>query len=295
MTLAFVTMVWRDHWLLRKWIAHNEGIVARSNLYVLNHGGDPEVAAIAAGCNIINIPRQAPTMDLTRRRWDLLGHFASGLLAFHEQVIVSDVDELLLYCGPAPSLADHLAKKETDHTAVGAIGLNLLPHVQCSDTDTMLQQFPQALVSAKYSKPCIARRPLRYTLGGHGLVNGSFRVDPALLLCHLHFVTPDYDARVQARKAIVAQSRAQHEQDDGGSSRPAGFWSNWSSPERIHDQLLERAARAEEIALPDGLAGIADRLNRAYRQKARRVMIDPKLDDTRPMRVTLPASMRSAF
>ena len=63
MKLAFLTMVWRDYWLLSKWVDHNSQHVPKSQLYVINHGGDPKVAEIAAGCNVIDIPRDDVTIE----------------------------------------------------------------------------------------------------------------------------------------------------------------------------------------------------------------------------------------
>ncbi|MCV6585497.1 MAG: glycosyltransferase family 2 protein [Marinibacterium sp.] len=285
MKIAFLTMVWRDHWLLEKWVAHHGRFVPRSQLYVINHGGDPKIDAIACGCNVVHVPRDTLPADLTRRRWDLLGQMASGLLGFFDRVVVSDVDELLLYHGTAPTLADHLA--QAGPGTLAPIGLNLLPLADATGAKTVLGRYPHALVSAKYSKPCIAAEPLRYTLGGHGLVGGAFRVDPALFLCHLHFVTPDYTARMQTRRDIVAEAC-------GDGPRPGNFWANWSDPDRITRKLMARADRARTVPLPDGAAQIARTLNQAYRHKARRVMIDPAIDDATPLRVTLPEGMRGA-
>ena len=66
--LAFLTMVWRDYWLLEKWIAHNVRLVGKRDLFVINHGGDPRVDEIANGCNVIHVPRDGVSIDLTRQR-----------------------------------------------------------------------------------------------------------------------------------------------------------------------------------------------------------------------------------
>lgn len=74
MKIAFFTMVWRDHWLLARWIAHNARLVPLRHLYVINHGGDLAVDRIAAGCNVIHLPRDEVTIDFTERRGPFSAH-----------------------------------------------------------------------------------------------------------------------------------------------------------------------------------------------------------------------------
>ena len=111
MRIAFLSMVWRDYWLLEKWISHNEKVVARRDLFVLNHGGDPEIDRIAAGCNVIHVPRDEVSMDLTKRRWRLIAGVSSGLLAFYDRVICTDVDEIIEALEAAYSNRDDAQKR----------------------------------------------------------------------------------------------------------------------------------------------------------------------------------------
>ena len=128
MKLAFLTMVWRDYWLLEKWVAHNEKLVPRRQLYVINHGGDPEVDRIADGCNVIHVPRDELPPDLTRRRWGLKGGMTNGLLSFHDMVICTDVDEFIVYAGNKANLIEHLEAAPRDGNAIAPVGFNMVPH-----------------------------------------------------------------------------------------------------------------------------------------------------------------------
>jgi hypothetical protein len=290
-------MVWRDYWLLEKWVAHNEKVVPRRQLYVLNHGGDPEVDRIAEGCNVIHIPREEVTPDLTRRRWDLKGAVTNGLLAFHDAVITTDVDELLVYAGQGEGLLQHLAAAPAGEVAVAPVGLNLIPTPADAEDEALavLERHPNALVAGKYTKPCIAKARVVFTTGGHGLQRGSYRIDPELLLFHLHYVTPDYQERMAARQEIVAQSRDHAEATGEGGNLPKRYWINWDQPGRIRDKDFGNFDRAEEMDVTAGFEACAEVLRAAMRTTDRKTVVDPTVVNERPRRVVVPEGLRKAI
>ncbi|WP_319823422.1 hypothetical protein [Thalassovita sp.] len=293
MKLAFVTMVWRDYWLLEKWVSHNSQYVDKRSLYVLNHGGDPKIDAIATGCNVIHVPREELTIDLDRRRWDLLGGVTNGLLAFHDRVICTDVDELIVYTGKG-SLQDHLAASAVETVAVSPVGLNLIPSEGEADlTKGVLNAHPQAILSAKYTKPCIVKSRVVYTIGGHGLVRGRFTIDPELLLFHLHYVTPDYAQRMAERQDIVAQSVAHNEASGTPANVGKRFWINWSDPAMIREKEFAHFARAAEVAVEDGFEECARILNGAIKSEGKKVVVDHAIMAKAPRRVTIPPALRT--
>jgi hypothetical protein len=297
MKLAFLTMVWRDYWLLEKWVAHNAALVPRRQLYVVNHGDDPEVDRIASGCNVIHVPRDGVTLDLTRRRWDLLGGIANGLLAFFDRVVCTDVDELLVYAGPKPSLTRHLAEAEVDADALSPVGLNLIPTPEDPEGADLpvLARHPHALLSAKYTKPCIAARPVTYTVGGHGLVRGSFRIDPEIVLVHLHYVTPDYAERMSDRQRIVADSKAYNREAATPLEMPGRHWINWAKPEMIRDKEFGIFVRARALDVSAGFAEAATMLEAAVTRTGKKSVVDPSVLSRDPVRITLPEALRSAI
>ena len=298
MRVAFLTMVWRDYWLLQKWIDHNAAVVDKRHLFVLNHGGDPEIDRIAAGCNVMHIPRDEVTMDLTKRRWQLVAGVTSGLLAFYDRVICTDVDELVVYAGTRPGgLLAHLAAAPADCAALSPVGLNLIPTPRdgADPAAPVLTNHPNALLSARYTKPCIVSQPVEYTVGGHGLLNGSFRIDPELALFHLHYVTPDYAERMAARQEIVAQSRAHNEAQENALDMPGRFWINWAKPGKIRDKEFAIFDKARDLDLSGGLQGAADILNAAVIHRGRRSLIEPDRLNDDPVRVRVPEGLRSAL
>jgi len=293
MRIAFLTMVWRDYWLLQKWISHNEKVVSRRDLFVLNHGGDPEIDRIAAGCNVIHVPRDELTMDLTKRRWRLIAGVSAGLLAFYDRVICTDVDEIVVYVGDKGGLIAHLEASPNDCAALSPVGLNLIPTPAdgTAEGGTVLGNHPHGLLSARYTKPCIIAEPVEYTVGGHGLMNGRFRIDPDLLLFHLHYVTPDYAERMAARQDIVAQSRAHGD----AAGMPGRFWVNWAKPAKIRNKEFAIFEKARELDVSQGFAPAVALLDAAVIHRGQRSLIEPdKLNDD-PVRITVPEALRSAL
>ncbi|CUH62430.1 hypothetical protein TG4357_00100 [Thalassovita gelatinovora] len=292
MKLAFVTMVWRDYWLLEKWVNHNTQYVEKRNLYVINHGGDPKVHEIAAGCNVIDIPRDEVPMDLTRRRWDLLGGLTNGLLAFYDRVICTDVDELIVYVGQLESLQAHLETSTADTVALSPIGLNLIPREEGNIEDGVLRAYPYAMLSAKYTKPCIVRDRVFYTIGGHGLQRGQFTIDPDLLLFHLHYVTPDYVDRMEERRQIVLQSREHNQALEQPKELGKRYWINWAKPHTIRDKEFGIYERASDMPVDQGFELAAEALRAAVRTSGKKVVVDHASMLETPYRITIPEQMR---
>lgn len=297
MKLAFLTMVWRDYWLLEKWVTHNERYVPRRQLYVINHGGDAEVDRIAAGCNVIHVPRDELPPDLTRRRWDLKGGITNGLQAFYDMVICTDVDELLVYVGDKAGLVEHLAQAPREGQAIAPVGFNLLPQPGDGEDETLavLERHPNALLAGKYTKPCIAHARVVYTVGGHGLQRGSYVIDPDILLFHLHYVTPDYAERMAARQEIVAESREHNARQEKPEQMPGRHWINWAKPGVIRDKDFGNFERAEEMDVSGGFGACAEVLRAAQQTNNRKTVVDPSIVNQRPRRIVVPQGLRKAI
>ncbi|MEM6760188.1 MAG: hypothetical protein AAF601_11995 [Pseudomonadota bacterium] len=264
MSIAFVTMVWRDYWLLERWIENAERHVPRDNIYVINHGQDPRVTEIAAGCCVMPLPRDKIDETLTQRRWELISGVASGLNGFFDYVVATDVDELLVLNQPGLTLEQYLAGQETSDGVYGAVGLNVMP-VEDADTGTdlpVLTRYPFARLSPQYSKPIVTAGPVRYTRGGHGVWGQEFAVHAALSLVHLHYVTPDYRTRMDDRAALVKSVRDADASDaDKTRIKDKRFWINWAKADAILSRQLRLYNEAEEVPVDDDFARVAALLN----------------------------------
>lgn len=295
--LAFVTMVWRDYWLLERWIAHNALLVPLRQLYVINHGGDPEVDRIASGCNVIHLPRDEVTIDLTERRWALLSAQTNGLLAFYDRVICTDVDEFLVYLGDKPDLLTHLSSRPMKGDALAPMGLNLMPVAaeDASEADPLLRRWPHALLSAKYTKPCIVSQRVQYTTGGHGLKRGTFEIDPEVALLHLHYITPDYAERMAARAQIVEDSRAANAASAAPKDMPPRYWINWARSDMIREKELAMFQDARPVDVTQNFKACAAALTAAMRTKDRKTVVDPADMPKPSLRVEWPAARHDAI
>ena len=298
MKLAFITMVWRDYWLLEKWVAYNASHVPKSQLYVINHGGDPEISKIAEGCNVINIPRDGIPMNFDRIRWDLIGSLATGLLGFYDRVVCTDVDELLIFTGSG-SMVEHLTQRSVsdDNTAIGAIGLNLLP-VPGGDekSENLMEKFPHALVSGKYSKPCVVDKPSKFSNGAHGLLGSNYFIDSQLLLVHLHYITPDYTSRMQDRQEIAETTTndflANPEND---LEIRSGYWRNWAKSDKIMEKHMNSYAKAAEIDVSAGFDDVGALLSGLLLQEGRKRHVVQAEINKAPVRLTIPTNFRHLF
>ncbi|MDG1738932.1 MAG: hypothetical protein P8L68_12320 [Paracoccaceae bacterium] len=298
MKLAFITMVWRDYWLLEKWIAYNSTHVPKSQLYVINHGGHPKIDEIGHGCNVIAIPRDGIPMNFDRLRWDLIGSLATGLLGFYDRIVCTDVDELLVFTGEG-TLVEHLTQRPVaeNMTAIGALGLNLMPASGGdSKAEPLMAQFPNALVSGKYSKPCVVDKPSKFSNGAHGLLGTDYFLDSELLLVHMHYVTPDYAARMADRREIAeTTTEAFVANPDAGLEIRKGYWRNWAKSDKIMDNHMNAYDNANEIDVTGGFDEIQQILTKHLLQEGRKRHVLQSEINKIPMRVRIPNDLRHLF
>lgn len=242
MRTACVTMVWRDAAFLRLWIDYYAPMVGHESLYVISHGGEPEVAEIARGCNVIAIPRDPPDAYFDETRWQLLSDVGSGLTRFYDRVIVGDVDELIISLSPGQSLVDHLNGVELGPVTAPA-GYELMSEEETplDPSRPILRQCCQGLLSASHSKPSILTAPARLTAGGHG-AEQRFDLRPELALLHLRFLnTPDLLERRRQRAEIARIA------SEGSDRSQAAFLRGWRKAEEIRTKIAARFAAADVV------------------------------------------------
>lgn len=296
MKIAYITMVWQDYWFLERWVAHVERAVPRRQIYIINHGGDPRVDALAEGCNILQVPREELTVDLTERRWTLIGNLARGLLGFYDRVISLDVDEFLVSTDPARSVTEQITAAGTDTVALAPIGLNCIP-VPLEGAEAgpaVLDRYPQALISTNYTKPCIINAPVDYTPGGHGIYDHSFDVTSRIALLHLHFVAPDYLERMAARRDIVLQAKRENAESDDPIEIGQRHWINWEKPERNLQKTIRNFEAAQLMDLMSELDGIAGMLRAHVTRRGRKYVLPSGAFGDAQRRVVIPEALRVA-
>ena len=208
---AAITMAYQDHFFLDRWVRHYGAQFGRQHLYILSHGGDPEHARIAEGCNIITLPRDPTMFRLDRRRWSFLSQFSNGMLRYYNWLFVGDVDEIVIVDPDiAPDLTSYMQAKVGKDTprSLCPLGIELIhnpalePEPIAPDA-TILSRRRNFRVNANYSKPGVIRREVAFTIGGHANNHLPRALDPHLYLIHLRFF--DYDitcARLGQRREM---------------------------------------------------------------------------------------------
>lgn len=227
-----LTMVYRDHAFLRRWVDYYGAQFGRQHLYILSHGGDAEHRRIAEGCNVITVPRDPTLTRLERRRWHIQSHMASGLLRYYNWMFVGDVDEVVVL-DPAVGtrLIDYLARYERPDDparqpvlpkSICPFGVELIhnPEVEpdpIAEDAPILSRRRVFRANANYAKPCIIRAETTFTIGGHANTHQPRYLDPHLYLLHLRFFDHDTAiARLTARRDLRATMDAGKDPKDTG-------------------------------------------------------------------------------
>ncbi|MCH8467520.1 MAG: glycosyltransferase family 2 protein [Roseinatronobacter sp.] len=206
--VAAITMVRGDPEFLKIWIRHYGRQFGEENLFVLQDGQDqprPESRA-----NIVALPHVAASRtrgDYARSR--AVSAFARGLFFHYQRVIACDVDELLcLDPAAGPSLAEYLLNnvRAPSVSAIGLdIGQNCNSETALDFERPILEQRQFARVSARYTKPVVATRPLTWGAGFHRVKGGALNIDSNLVLFHLGLL--DFArAAAKAERAELVES-----------------------------------------------------------------------------------------
>lgn len=205
--IAFVTMVRDDREMLEKWIAHHETLTGdRKSLYVIAHGGEAEILAVAAGCSVISIPFDTTGIDFESKRTELMRRLADGLMGYFDSVCILDCDEFILV-NPAcnRTLTEILSQDLADKKVISPLGFEIVHNIETEKDDfrfekPVFSQRRHGVFSSRYSKPCILRMAgLKGNV--HNVKRVPWFITHDLLLVHLKWV----DVKIVA---MTAQKRA---------------------------------------------------------------------------------------
>lgn len=231
--IAAITMAYKDYDLLENWVRYYEKQFGREHLYILSHGGDPEHKKITEGANLIYLPRDETMQKWDRKRWFFLTNFTNGLLRYYNWVICGDVDEIVIVDPEqAESLTDYINRYSALNSplSLSPLGLETVhnPDLEKEALDgpgTILEKRRLFRLNANYSKPCVIRKDVGFTIGGHANNHQPRYLDPHLYLIHLRYY--DFDltcerlkGRSEMRKTIQGDPKVQSKQpwDNGIAS-----------------------------------------------------------------------------
>ena len=231
-----ITMVRDDYFFLERWVRYYGDLFGRDALYVFNHGGDPRIAEIAAGCNVMGLP-DVFTKSFDATRWRLLQNFGNGLRGYYDFVLICDVDEFVLVDPQSGhDLASFLARRRGPMTLT-AIGVEVVhkPELEAEGIEgAMLGARRYLRYTSAYSKPCLFNCPTDLSRGGHYARTSDLRLFRGLYLFHMRYVDEAlYRDTIARRSAQVAALG----EDSGMIS-----W-NWTPERMAADPFYEAAAQ----------------------------------------------------
>ncbi len=209
MKIAALTMVWNDAWFLKRWIGYYAPKIGLDNIYIVSHGPDPSLAEIAGAANIIDVPRDPTDINFDQRRWAFLSSYASALTHYHDAVICSDVDELLVPTKEGASLTDAIGAM-AEPSAHCVPGFELFPKDEAAgavdNAERVAPHIEGAQFSPFYSKAAVIFRPAEFSPGAHGMIGERPELSLDLALMHLRFSNPEELMRRNNLRADIAES-----------------------------------------------------------------------------------------
>lgn len=253
--LAALTMVHEEDFFLERWIAHWRKYLPDDAIYVLNHGGNADVARIARGCNVIRLPYDSLKKSVNQRRWQIMSLHASALTGAYSWVACNDVDEFVVLdpavSGDLVGYLMEIAERDVVPPALTTFAIEMVHNVQ-TETLPLTPGTPILgarrcyRLNANYAKPCLISRPTEFKAGGHGANHAMVTLDPNLYNFHLRFI--DYDlcmARFQKSldRRLAGKTEAERQ------AMQAGGW-GWTSVEGTFKALSQRAPVAETVDHP---------------------------------------------
>ncbi len=284
-SICAVTMVYNEPDFLPLWISHYATQVGAGKLYVIDHGSDDGSTQERPGVSFIRLPR-TPHDDTKRAA--LVGSIVAMLLAIHDVVLHTDVDEMVFADPRAyPSLAAYAAA--SPYKAEHALGFDVL-HIRDIEPPLLpgqpvLAQRRWVRFNSAMCKPVLVRKQLSWAPGFH--CSNEAVLFGSLYLLHLRWF--DYDMALKR----LARSRAQSWADP-----KAGAWQRL--PDAAYAAIFADYAaipRLEDCAfLPDQppLAAALDRLLLSQIGRERETY-KFELDISLPMLLPLPPSFRTVL
>lgn len=188
--IAVLTSVRNDVLFTTRWIKYYSDELGAENLYLQLDGMDQPVPDPSLGINVIRhefVKRNVVTSEKYRAaRASNLAYklFSEG----YDLVIGTDIDEFLVVDPQLnQSLRTYLSQKEIKGSLSG-LGLDVIQNTEVEpplDPNlSFLVQRSFALVSHRYTKPCILAQPLSWGSGYHRVKGRNFRIDPNLFMFH---------------------------------------------------------------------------------------------------------------
>lgn len=204
---AVLTMVHNESIFFPIWLRYYSRFFGPDEIHVLDH--DTSDGSTAGG-GFVRVPVSHETVDHTWMVRTIEAH-QRELLERFDAVLVTDVDEIV---APRPewgTLDEYL--RRFDEEFVNCLGYEVL-HMADREgpfdpSRPVLEQRGHWFANDGYDKPGLAAEPTRWEPGFHAREDGGFRLDPDLILIHLHRM--DYEVCLARHR--YRRERAWNDQD----------------------------------------------------------------------------------
>ena len=247
MKVAALTMVYRDHWFLSRWIEHYGRHFGRSNLFIVSHGNEKPIRKMAGDANVIGIVRET-SGDFDVMRWGFLNDILRILLNSYDCVVIGDVDELIV---PNPRFGADLVTelgRKADAPVSFVTGMELVEQKDdrpIGENEKLLVQRRSGIWNWLYTKAAIVYEPVRIGRGAHFAWHTSYYNAENLLLFHLKFANSALFADIIESRADIRKPGS-----DGKTRTPRG--NGWTSV--TLETVLNKHAKLPIIDFYDGLS-----------------------------------------
>ncbi len=188
-------MARNDEFFVEKWIEYYGKQLGVQHLYLILDGADQVLPEKHESINVIiqdHVPLIRSQGDRYRSR--LVSSIARDLMQkkSYDIVIAHDIDEMLIIDPQTKlELNEYLSQKH-GVASLSGLGLDVGQHLdneqQLDHKKPFLQQRSYAHVSARYTKPAVAFRPVTWGSGFHRIKGRNFRIDSNLYLMHFGMV-----------------------------------------------------------------------------------------------------------
>lgn len=187
--IAVITRIRNDEYFLKHWIRYYGEQVGEENLYVYLDGADQTLPADCGKAHIIPCERfHEQVVKAEKLRLQFLSDRAAELFKVYDIVIGVDVDEFLVV-DPAlnVTLLAYLSSLKIKGSVSG-LGIDVGQHMDkeqsLDEAKTFLSQRHYAVLSPRYTKPCVINQPLTWGSGFHRIKGHNFHIDEHLYLFH---------------------------------------------------------------------------------------------------------------
>lgn len=243
MKIAAITMVYKEHQMLKRWYDYYGELVGHENLYVVSHGRDDAHRDITPLASHITVPRD----DLQRfegMRQQSLAYLQRSLYSYYDAVIRVDTDEFLVFDPDVhDSFEDALYSTNFETTeAWFALGMQLFTEEEdiAIEPDQLITDHAQhCVISPIYSKAACCRRNIvtflhgAWYVGSNNVQMGRFQMPNGLYLFHLKYALKD-------ELAEANKIRAEMSTDDPNDTTRFKTGEYWSDGDRVANEWLTK-------------------------------------------------------